>query len=328
MNKALILLLAVGLLAGCAGKPRQGGPAPVENALNPKVKTAPPPQAPAVDVYAYRAPNTAPPPAPAPEPAEYAPAPLTPPVAEGPGSPGGRGPATLPPDTDPGLASAITWTPPAITGSAPRTTPAPAPTAVPASTPASPSGSATTQAQTSARSSTANPPSARSGAGPVQATTTAAGAVAAPTPGMAGTGAPTTLASLAPPAAPKPPPPPPEVKYTAPPPPAPELPAAAASLASQAEKQRQQGDYVAAAATLERAIRIQPREAYLWNRLARVRLDQKNYTQANSLAQKSNALSKDQAQIKEDNWGMIAATRRATGDPKGADDAEAKAGGR
>lgn len=334
MNKALILLLALGLLAGCAGKPRQGGPAPVENALNPKVKTAPPPQAPAVDVYAYRAPNTAPPPppAPAPEAAEYAPAPLTPPVAEGPGSPGGRGPATLPPDTDPGLASAITWTPPASPASALRTTPAPASTSVPASI----SGPATTrtqtqaqsqpQAQTSASPSTANPPPARSGTpSAAQSTTAAAGSGPVPT---TGTSAPTTLASLAPPAAPKPPPPPPVVRYTAPPPPAPELPAAAASLAAQAEKQRQQGDYVAAAATLERAIRIQPREAYLWNRLARVRLDQKNYTQASSLAQKSNALSKDQAQIKEDNWGMIAATRRATGDTKGAEDAEAKAGSR
>jgi len=105
------------------------------------------------------------------------------------------------------------------------------------------------------------------------------------------------------------------------------LPAAAASLAAQAEKQRERGDYVAAAATLERAIRIQPREAYLWNRLARVRLDQNNYTQANSLAQKSNALSKDQDQIKQDNWGMIAATRRAAGDAKGAEVAEDKAAG-
>lgn len=324
MNKALILLLALGLLAGCAGKPRQGGPAPVENALNPRMKTAPPSQAPAVDVYAYRAPNTAP--APAPEAAEYAPAPLTPPVAEGPGTPGGRGPAPLSPDIDPGLASAINWTPPASAASAPRTTPAPASTSGPATT------RTQTQAQASASPSTTNPPPARSGtASPsqsAQATPANAGSGAAPTTGRAGTGATTTLASLAPPAAPKPPPPPPEVRYTAPPPPAPDLPAAAASLATQAEQQRERGDYVAAAATLERAIRIQPREAYLWNRLARVRLDQKNYTQASSLAQKSNALSKDQAQIKEDNWGMIAATRRATGDAKGAEDAEAKAGGR
>ena len=332
MNKALILLLALGLLAGCAGKPRQGGPAPVENALNPKVKTAPSPPAPAVDVYAYRAPNTAPPPAPAPEAAEYAPAPLTPPVAEGPDSRGGRGPATLSPGIDPGLASAITWTPPASTATAPRTASVPASSAVPTASRTPSQTQPSAQVQASAPPSAANSPPARSGTPSptqsAQSTAANAGSGPVPTAGMAGTSAPTTLASLAPPPAPKPPPPPPEVRYTAPPPPAPELPAAAASLAAQAEKQRQQGDYVAAAATLERAIRIQPREAYLWNRLARVRLDQKNYTQASSLAQKSNALSKDQVQIKEDNWGMIAATRRATGDAKGAEDAEAKAGGR
>ena len=36
--------------------------------------------------------------------------------------------------------------------------------------------------------------------------------------------------------------------------------------------------------------------------------------------------SKDQGQIKQDNWGMIAATRRAAGDQNGAQEAEAKAG--
>ncbi len=139
------------------------------------------------------------------------------------------------------------------------------------------------------------------------------------------------MAALTPPVVapkPAPPPPPPQpVTYRAPPPAMPELPPAAASLAAQAEQQRERGDYVTAAATLERALRIQPQEPYLWNRLARVRLDQQNYAQAGSLAQKSNALSKDQGQIKQDNWGMIAATRRAAGDLSGAEEAEAKAGG-
>ncbi len=349
MNKALIVLLALTLLAGCAGQPRQGGPAPVENALKPRSQTAPP-QAPAVDVYAYRAPNTTPPPAPVPVAAEYGQEPLTPPVAEGPGTSGGRGSSTLSPDIDPGLASAITWTPPASTASAQRATPAPAspavqtPTRTQTQTQTQTQGKPATQTQTLSQTPTQAPPQAQTSGpwslassppaqsgspSPAQGPSAGRNSPATPTTGLASAGAPTSLASLAPTAAPKPPPPPPpEVRYTAPPPPAPDLPAAAASLASQAEKQRERGDYVAAAATLERAIRIQPREAYLWNRLARVRLDQKNYTQANSLAQKSNALSKDQVQIKEDNWGMIAATRRATGDAKGAEDAEAKAGGR
>ena len=329
MNKALIVLLALTLLAGCAGQPRQGGPAPVENALKPRSQTAPP-QAPAVDVYAYRAPTTTPPPAPVPVAAEYGQEPLTPPVAEGPGTASGRGPSTLSPDIDPGLASAISWTPPANTANASRATPAPASPA--AQTPTQ------TQTQTQGKTPTQTPSQA-----PPKAQTSGPWSLAGSPPAQSGTpsptlgpatgrssgATPTTLASLTPSAAPKPPPPPPpEVRYTAPPPPAPDLPPAAASPASPAEKPRRGGGAAAAAATLERAIRIQPREAYLWNRLARVRLDQKNYTQANSLAQKSNALSKDQVQIKEDNWGMIAATRRATGDAKGAEDAEAKAGGR
>ena len=326
MNKApIVLLAALTLLEGCGGQPRKGGPAPVESALNPKGQAvaAPAPQAPAVDVYAYRAPNTAPPPAPVPAEFEKGQEPLPAPVAEGPVPHGGRGPSTSAPDIDPGLASAITWTPPA---SAPRATPSPAPASAQTAAPTQSQPRNQPQSQTPGPGPAANPQQAKSGT-PAPAPVSTQGPAAATSPRGAAT--PTTVASLSPPpAAPKPPPPPPEVRYTAPPPPAPTLPAAAASLAAQAEKQRAQGDYVAAAATLERAIRIQPREAYLWNRLARVRLDQKNYTQASSLAQKSNALSKDQVQIKEDNWGMIAATRRATGDAKGAEDAEAKAGGR
>lgn len=110
-------------------------------------------------------------------------------------------------------------------------------------------------------------------------------------------------------------------------PPAPPLPPAAESLAKQAEQQRQARDYVGAAATLERALRIDPQEAYLWNRLARVRLEQGSYAQAGNMAARSNALSKDQAALKQSNWGIIAASRRAAGDTAGAMEAEQKARG-
>ncbi len=298
MNKLLISLLAVALLVGCAGKPRAGGPAPVESLRGPSSPSAPAPAPtpakPAVDVYAYRAPAGAP----------AAPPPADPPKESG-GSAGTMlalrsetpGPAPAPrasvtpkpQEVDPGLAPAIAWTPPPASAAAPK---APAPPVATASSPPAP----------------AVPPKTSPPANP-------APPVSAP-----------PKANAPVPVKPAPPPPPPVVRYTAPPPAAPELPVAASSLAAQAEKQRERGDYVGAAATLERAIRIQPREAYLWNRLARVRLDQNNYDQAGSLAQKSNTLSKDQAQIKQDNWGMIAATRRAAGDQSGAEEAEAKAG--
>lgn len=117
------------------------------------------------------------------------------------------------------------------------------------------------------------------------------------------------------------------VAYTPPPPPTPTLPPAGDALAQQAEQQRQAGDYVGAAATLERALRIQPQEAYLWNRLARVRMEQGLHSQAGNLAARSNALAGDQAQLKQDNWSMIAVARRAGGDTAGAMEAEQKARG-
>jgi len=114
---------------------------------------------------------------------------------------------------------------------------------------------------------------------------------------------------------------------SAPSPPAPTLPPATGALAQQAEQQRQSGDYVGAAATLERALRIEPREAYLWNRLARVRMEQGLHSQAGNLAERSNSLAGDEAPLKQDNWGMIAVSRRAGGDLEGATEAERKASG-
>ena len=124
-------------------------------------------------------------------------------------------------------------------------------------------------------------------------------------------------------------PPAPEVA-TAPPPSglAPSgMPPAVDTLAVRAEQQRQTGDYGGAAATLERALRIQPQEAYLWNRLARVRLEQGLGSQAGNFAARSNALAGDQPKLKQNNWDVIATVRRQSGDVQGALEAERMAGG-
>ncbi|NEX20066.1 tetratricopeptide repeat protein [Thiorhodococcus mannitoliphagus] len=107
---------------------------------------------------------------------------------------------------------------------------------------------------------------------------------------------------------------------------APDMPPAAAALASQAERQRQAGDYAGAAASLERSLRIAPREAYLWNRLARVRMEQGQSSQAGNLAARSNDLSGDSADMKKDNWRIIAEAKRRAGDMAGATEAEKRAG--
>ena len=99
------------------------------------------------------------------------------------------------------------------------------------------------------------------------------------------------------------------------------------ALRAQAERQRQAGDYAGAAATLERAVGLKPQDAQLWNRLARVRMEQGLHSQAANLAAKSNALAGDQPALKQDNWSIIATARRQTGDAAGAADAERRARG-
>jgi tetratricopeptide (TPR) repeat protein len=119
----------------------------------------------------------------------------------------------------------------------------------------------------------------------------------------------------------------PQTLAYAPPPKRPVLPPAADALLREAERQRQMRDYVGAAATLERALRIEPRQAYLWNRLAQVRLEQGYQAQAANLAARSNSLARDEPGLKQDNWRIIAAARRAAGDAAGAAAAEQKARG-
>lgn len=105
------------------------------------------------------------------------------------------------------------------------------------------------------------------------------------------------------------------------------LPAAADTLRRQAESQRQAGDYAGAAASLERALRIAPQSAYLWNRLARVRLEQGLVSQAGNLAARSNTLAGDQPRLQQDNWAMIGVARRTAGDAEGAAEAERRSRG-
>jgi predicted Zn-dependent protease len=94
-------------------------------------------------------------------------------------------------------------------------------------------------------------------------------------------------------------------------------------LQRRAEEQRQRGEYDAAAASLERALRIAPDDAVLWHRLASLRLDQGMPAMVTELAAKSNTLAapSDNA-LKRDNWRLIAQARRGLGDGEGADHAE------
>lgn len=89
-------------------------------------------------------------------------------------------------------------------------------------------------------------------------------------------------------------------------------------LMRRAEDQRSAGDYAAAAASLERGLRIEPRNARLWNRLAHVRSEQGQVQRVEQFAAKSNALAGNDDGLRADNWQLIAEARATQGDKRGA----------
>lgn len=115
-------------------------------------------------------------------------------------------------------------------------------------------------------------------------------------------------------------------------PPGPDAPAPAQSentavvaLLESARADTTAGRLDSAAATLERALRIEPRNASLWHQLARVRLNQGQSGQAIQLATKSSALASDNNSLRAANWRLIGQARAERGDHAGAEAAFAKA---
>lgn len=76
-------------------------------------------------------------------------------------------------------------------------------------------------------------------------------------------------------------------------------------LAGSAQKAMGQGDLTGSAATLERALRIEPNNAGLWSRLAEVRLLQGDLSQAEQLALKSSGLPGADAALQSRNQSIV-----------------------
>lgn len=93
---------------------------------------------------------------------------------------------------------------------------------------------------------------------------------------------------------------------------------AIAALLNQADKERQAGRYEYAAASIERALSLEPQNALLWSRLAAIRLDQRNLQQAIVLAGRSNSLSRNNRTQQLQNWRIIAQAKARLGDSTGA----------
>ena len=93
---------------------------------------------------------------------------------------------------------------------------------------------------------------------------------------------------------------------------------AVVSLLKQASAARSAGQSGQATAALERALRIEPRNYFVWSALATTYLQSKDYEQAESVAKKSNSLARGNVYVEQENWRVIHEVRIAVGDADGA----------
>lgn len=100
---------------------------------------------------------------------------------------------------------------------------------------------------------------------------------------------------------------------------------AVVALVQNAKNDAAAGRLPSAAANLERALRIEPRNPVLWHELARVRLDEGQSAQAEQLANKSLTLAGTDAGLRAENWRLIGHARAQNGDHTGAQNAFDKA---
>ncbi len=85
----------------------------------------------------------------------------------------------------------------------------------------------------------------------------------------------------------------------------------AASLYQKAETSLSQGHYRQAELELERALRIEPRNAHYWHTMARIKYHQKHYEQTIQFCLKSKSLAGSNRKILSLNDSLIAKAQRA-----------------
>ena len=100
---------------------------------------------------------------------------------------------------------------------------------------------------------------------------------------------------------------------------------AVVALVSEADRNYKAGNLESAVATIERALRIEPRNAKLVYKLAALRLKQNKPYLAEDLAKKAALLATGDLVIKKQSWLLIAEARRIYGDNYGANEARKKA---
>lgn len=125
--------------------------------------------------------------------------------------------------------------------------------------------------------------------------------------------------------------PPPETptEATPLPPPAPvqrepTLSSASRALVAQAQSQAAAKNFPVAAASIERALRIEPDNPLLWIELAKVRQAEGNQLQAENMARKALSMSVNAPRTQSVAWKLIADTYRARGRNVEAQEAQAR----
>jgi Flp pilus assembly protein TadD len=88
---------------------------------------------------------------------------------------------------------------------------------------------------------------------------------------------------------------------------------ASRALVTQAEAQRKKGDLPGATVSLERALRIEPRNPLLWIEMGRLRMDQRNYAQAEAMGRKALSMAIGDERTQSQAWVLIADALRARG---------------
>lgn len=102
---------------------------------------------------------------------------------------------------------------------------------------------------------------------------------------------------------------------------------AVSALITAANQSTKSGNLESAAATIERAIRIEPRNGELLYKLAVLRLKQSKPVLAEDLAKKSALLAGKDNTLKKNSWLLIAHAKEMQGDKAGAEEARQKAAG-
>jgi tetratricopeptide (TPR) repeat protein len=100
---------------------------------------------------------------------------------------------------------------------------------------------------------------------------------------------------------------------------------ASKALVAQAQSQRRKGDFPGATASLERALRIEPNNPLLWIEMGRLRMDQRNYAQADGMGRKALSMSVGDDRTQSQAWQLIADSYRARGQNVQAQEAQDKA---